>query len=114
MWLRDIGKSEADRPDSGFDSKDGEEEDVSREEAKEEGSPEVENIKSQKVFLILFLFSGGWDLKAGGGEAAGEEKENVFHVVDSVRIIQMQKSDLIVCQINASLIIQKKSFAVAK
>ena len=39
--FRDIGKSEADRPDSGFDSKDGEEEDVSREEAKEEGSPEV-------------------------------------------------------------------------
>ena len=27
----------------------GEEEDVSREEAKEEGSPEVENMKSQKV-----------------------------------------------------------------
>ena len=41
MDFRDIGKSEADRPDSGFDSKDGEEEDVSREEAKEEGSPEV-------------------------------------------------------------------------
>ena len=37
----DIGKSESDRPDSGFDSKDGEEEDVSREETKEEGSPEV-------------------------------------------------------------------------
>merc|ERR550525_1865160 len=38
--MRDIGKSESDRPDSGFDSKDGEEEDVS-EETKEEGSPEV-------------------------------------------------------------------------
>ena len=53
MWiLRDIGKSEADRPDSGFDSKDGEEEDVSREEAKEEGSPEVKlkHVPNQKKY----------------------------------------------------------------
>ena len=49
MYFRDIGKSEADRPDSGFDSKDGEEEDVSREEAKEEGSPEV------KLFPYVFI-----------------------------------------------------------
>ena len=54
MDFRDIGKSEADRPDSGFDSKDGEEEDVSREEAKEEGSPEVRAKTNVKITELHF------------------------------------------------------------
>ena len=63
---RESVRSESDRPDSGFDSKDGEEEEGGREDmAREEGSPEVckhnntfwesDNLNCEKVLLYTIF-----------------------------------------------------------
>ena len=68
-------RSEGDRPDSGFDSKDGEEEERSREEGSPEVSAYLPRVPPDTVS------PGRGDVEAGRGQATCQEEENVLPVL---------------------------------